>query len=447
MKPDMKILKTFRFGGIHPLEDKLTAGMAIRVLPLPSSVILPVIQHTGAPANVIVKVGDRVKTGSLVAEMSGIVSANIHASISGMVTKIEESADVSGYRVLSVEITREGDDWDESISETPVNKDFSPHEILQKVKDAGIVGMGGASFPTHVKLEIPEGMKVDTLLINGIECEPYLTADHRLMLEKGEEIMTGTQLLMKVLGVDRAIIGIEVNKQDAILLLTNLSKKYRGITVDALAMKYPQGSEKQLIQALTGRQVPPGALPASVGVLVNNVATTFAVYEAVMKNKPLFERVVTVTGKSVKLPGNFLVRIGTPISELIEAAGGLPENTGKVVIGGPMMGRAVANLQVPVTKGISGIVLMPDSEASLPMNLPCIRCAKCVEGCPMKLEPYLLMQLSEKGLWDLADLNHVTDCMECGSCSFTCPSARPILDNIRIGKNKVSKNKIKLLTK
>lgn len=447
MRLDMKILKTFRFGGIHPGADKLTSGMAIRVLPLPSCVTLPVIQHAGAPANIIVKVGDKVKTGSLVAESSGFVSANIHASISGVVTKIEETADVSGYRVLSVEIKREGDEWVESVSVTPIIKDYTKQDILQKVRDAGIVGMGGASFPTHVKLEIPAGMKVDTLLINGIECEPYLTADHRLMLEKGEEILTGTQFLMQVLGIDRAIIGIEVNKPDAIQLLNDLSKKFKGISVEALAMKYPQGSEKQLIQALTGRQVPPGALPASVGVLVNNVATTFAVYEAVTKNKPLIERVVTVTGKSVKLPGNFLVRIGTPVSELIEAAGGLPENTGKVVIGGPMMGKAVANLQIPVTKGMSGIVMVPESEASRQDDIPCIRCAKCVEGCPMKLEPYLLMQLSEKGLWDLAEMNYVTDCMECGSCSFTCPSARPVLDNIRIGKSTVNKNKSARLKK
>ncbi|HEY5510210.1 MAG TPA: electron transport complex subunit RsxC [Prolixibacteraceae bacterium] len=435
----MKILKTFRFGGIHPGAEKLTAGRTIRVLSLPEKVILPVVQHAGSPAAVIVKVGDRVKTGSLIARMSGAVSANIHASVSGIVTKIEETVDASGYKINSVQITREGDDWDDSVSLTPVIKDFTPQEILQKIKEAGIVGMGGASFPTHVKLEIPEGMKVDTLLINGVECEPYLTADHQLMLEKGEEILQGTQLLMKVLGVDRAIIGIEVNKPDAIHSLNNLSKKYVGITVEALAMKYPQGSEKQLIQALTGRQVPPGALPASVGVLVNNVATTYAVYEAVTKNKPLIERVVTVTGKSVKLPGNFLVRIGTPINELIEAVGGMPENTGKVVIGGPMMGRTVANLHIPVTKGMSGIVLIPDSEASRQTDLPCIRCAKCVEGCPMNLEPYLMMQLVEKGMWDLAEENHITDCMECGSCSFTCPSARPILDNIRIGKSKIRK--------
>lgn len=413
--------------------------MAIRVLPLPVKVILPVVQHAGAPAAVIVKVGDRVKTGSLIARMSAAVSANIHASVSGIVSKIEETVDASGYKINSVEIIRDGDDWDDTIFLNPVIRDFTPPEILQKIREAGIVGMGGASFPTHVKLEIPAGMKVDTLLINGIECEPYLTADHQLMLEKGEEILTGTQLLMKVLGIDRAIIGIEVNKPDAILLLNDLSKNFAGISVEALEMKYPQGSEKQLIQALTGRQVPPGALPASVGVLVNNVATTFAVYEAVTKNRPLIERVVTVTGKSVKKPGNFLVRIGTPVRDLIEAAGGLPEGTGKIVIGGPMMGRAVAHLDFSVTKGMSGIVLISEAEASRQADLPCIRCARCVEGCPMNLEPYLMMQLAEKGLWDLAEMNHITDCMECGSCSFTCPSARPILDNIRIGKSKVNK--------
>ncbi len=436
------MLKTFRFGGIHPKEEKLTAGLAIQTLPLPKSVTLPVTQHIGAPATVVVKKGDLVKTGSVIAQHEGFVSSNIHASVSGRVVKIEETMDASGYKIKSVVIETEGDLWEESVilnNSVSNFKNYTPVEIRQRIRDAGIVGMGGAAFPTHVKLEIPAGMKADLLLINGVECEPFLTADHRLMLEKGEEIMIGTTLIMKALGVNRAIIGIEINKPDAILSLNKLAANYQGIEVEALEMKYPQGSEKQLIQALTGRQVAPGALPASVGVIVNNVATTYAVYEAVVKNKPLIERVVTVSGKSLQSPGNFLVRIGTPISELIDAAGGLPDNTGKVIIGGPMMGRAISNLNIPVTKGMSGIVLIPKEEASRLVVIPCIRCAKCVEGCPMKLEPYLLMSLIEKGMWNQAESNHVTDCMECGSCAFTCPSARPILDYIRIGKTKVGK--------
>ncbi len=437
------MIKTFKFGGIHPKAEKLTAGIAIQVLPLPKKVILPVVQHIGAPASLIVEKGDVVKTGAVIARIVGSISSNIHASVSGRVTLIEETLDASGYKTKSIEITTEGDVWEDSItsqrSSPPSFENYSPEEILQRIREAGVVGMGGAAFPTHVKLEIPSKKNIDTLLINGVECEPYLTADHRLMLEKGEEIMTGIELMMKVLSVNRAIIGIEINKPDAILHLHQLAKNHAGIEVEPLQMKYPQGSEKQLIQALTGREVASGALPSSVGVMVNNVATTYAVYEAIVKNKPLIERVVTVTGKSVKSPGNFLVRIGTPVRDLIEAAGGLPEDTGKVVVGGPMMGKAIGNLDIPVTKGMSGIVLIPLEETKRQVDQPCIRCGKCVEGCPMNLEPYLMMSLVIKGMWDQAESNHVTDCMECGSCAFTCPSARPILDYIRTGKMKVNK--------
>lgn len=436
------MLKSFKFGGVHPKEEKLTAGLAIQKLSLPKKVILPVAQHIGSPATIVVKEGDLVKTGTVIARSGGFVSANVHASVSGIVSKIVERIDVSGYKVRSVVIKTDGDSWEESISleeEITGFQTLTSTELLLRIKNAGIVGLGGAAFPTHVKLEPPSGMKVDTLIINGVECEPYLTSDHSLMLEKGREILTGTTLLMKVLNVRRAIIGIEINKPDAILLLRDLAKKFSGIEIEPLALKYPQGSEKQLIQALTSRMVAPGALPASVGVVVNNVATAFAVYEAITRNKPLIERVVTVTGKAVTKPGNYLVRIGTPIGELIKAAGGLPENTGKVVIGGPMMGKAISSLKIPVTKGMSGIVLIPCEEASRQEAMPCIRCAKCVDGCPMNLEPYLLMSQSEKGMWERAEGDHITDCIECGSCSYTCPSNRPLLDYIRMGKSKVGK--------
>ncbi len=436
------MLKTFKIGGVHPKGEKLTAGIAIQELPLPKMVILPIAQHFGAPASLLLEVGDRVKRGMVIAKMDGNVSSNIHSSVSGKVIAIDEMLDATGFKTKSVVIETEGDQWEDSIQLNQTAIDFakiSPAEILQRIKDAGIVGMGGATFPTHVKLEVPAGMKVDTLVINGIECEPYLTADHRLMLEKSEEILIGTRLLMKVLNVSRAIIGIEINKPDAVRLLHNMAMKHEGIEIEALKMKYPQGSEKQLIQALIGRKVTPGALPASVGVIVNNIATTYAVYEAVVKNKPLIERVITVTGKSLKSPGNFLVRIGTPVGELIEAAGGLPEDTGKVIVGGPMMGKAIANLNVPATKGMSGIVLLPMEESSRQTDMPCIRCGKCVEGCPMNLEPYLMMSLVVKGLWEQVEANHVTDCMECGSCAFTCPSSKPILDYVRTGKARVKK--------
>ena len=436
------MLKTFKLGGVHPKGEKLTAGIAIQPLPLPKEVVLPIAQHIGALPTVVVKKGDLVKTGSIIARSEGPVSSNLHSPVSGKVIKIEESLDASGFKKKSVVIETEGDVWEESISRGLPQANFeslSAVAILEKIREAGIVGMGGASFPTYVKLEIPAGMKVDTLLINGVECEPFLTSDHRLMLEHGEEILKGTTLLMKVLNVQKAIVGIEINKPDAILLLNKLAKNYPGIEVEALQIKYPQGSEKQLIHAMTGRMVAPGALPASAGVIVQNVGTAYAVYEAVAKNKPLIERVVTVTGKGLSKPGNFLVRIGTPISDLIKAAGGLPENTGKVIIGGPMMGKAIANLNIPVTKGMSGIVLLPVEEAVRLEEVTCIRCARCVEGCPMNLEPYLLMALSGKGFWERAEANHITDCMECGSCSFTCPSCRPVLDYIRSGKSQVGK--------
>jgi electron transport complex protein RnfC len=381
-----------------------------------------------------------VKTGQIIAKSSGFVSTNIHSSVSGKVKKIDVSADSSGYPKQGIFIDVEGDEWMEEIerSETLIKSfDLDGQKIIQKIQDAGIVGLGGATFPTHVKLVPPKGMKSEVLLINGVECEPYLTSDHRLMLEKADEILVGTQLLMKAMNVEKAVIGIENNKRDAIQLLTDKAKNYTGISVVTLKVKYPQGGEKQLIKAVTGKEVPSGGLPIAVGAVVSNIGTAFAVYEAVQKNKPLFERVVTVTGKSVANPSNFKVRIGTSTTELIEAAGGLPENTGKIISGGPMMGRAVVSLDVPVTKGTSGILIMPTEEAKRREFMECIRCSRCVSVCPMGLEPYLLMTCGQKQIFDRAENERVMDCIECGSCSYTCPSNRPILDYIRFGKAKV----------
>lgn len=434
------MLKTFKIGGIHPAENKLSAQKAIESLPLPKTVFIPVGQHIGAPAEAIVQKGDQVKVGQLIAKSSGFVSANIHSSVSGTVKKIDVGPDTSGYPKKGIYIDVEGDVWDESIDRSTVVKhEFSLDSaaILNKIQDAGIVGLGGATFPTHVKLMPPKGMKAEILLINGVECEPYLTSDHRLMLEHGEELIVGVQLLMKALNVTRAAIGIENNKPDAIEKMKKLATGHSGISVLPLVVKYPQGGEKQLIKAATGREVPSGALPISVGAVVTNVATTFAVYEAVQKNKPLFERVVTVTGKSVERPSNFRVRIGTSISELIEAAGGLPENCGKIINGGPMMGKAVTNTEIPVTKGTSGVLMMENQESKRKEMMACIRCSRCVSVCPMGLEPYLLMTVSEKQMWDRAEFEKVMDCIECGSCSYTCPANRPLLDYIRLGKGKV----------
>lgn len=438
----METLKTFKKGGIHPPENKLSAGEPIRILPLPDQVYIPISQHLGAPAEVIVEKGEEVKAGQLIASLHGFVSANIHSSVSGKVHKIDLSPDSSGYKRTTVMINVEGDEWMSEIDRSPAINPVitaSPEEIRKKIMESGIVGMGGATFPSHVKLSLPRNKKADVLIINGVECEPYLTADHRLMLEKGHEVLVGIKLLMKVLGVNYAMIGIEKNKSDAIRTLQQVVADETGVSVHELKVKYPQGGEKQLIKALINREVPARGLPFDVGAIVHNVGTAFAVYEAIQKNKPLFERVVTVTGPHLQDPSNFLVRIGTPVSKLIEAAGGLPDNTGKVISGGPMMGKALSNTDVPVVKGTTGILLLPEDQSRRKTIKPCIRCAKCISVCPQGLEPYLLMAMTQKEMLDDLEINSVMDCIECGSCAYICPSNRPLLDYIRLGKTRVGK--------
>lgn len=434
-------MKTFRIGGVHPAENKLSAACPIKKAALPKQAVFSLYQHIGAPAKPVVAKGDVVKVGTMLADADGFVSAPVFSSVSGKVAKIDAIVDASGYRRPAIFVDVEGDVWEESIdrSETLVTlkdrPELTAQDIVAKVKAAGVVGMGGATFPCHVKLSPPPGSKAECVVINGVECEPYLTADHRLMLEKPDEILVGVSLIMKAVQVTKAYIGIESNKPDAIKLLTEKATAYPGIEVVPLKVKYPQGGEKQLVQAITGREVPaPPAIPIQVGAVVQNVGTAFAIYEAVMKNKPLFERVITVTGKGLKQPANFLARIGTPMSQLIEECGGLPEDTGKVIGGGPMMGKALMNLDVPVCKGSSGLLLMTNKEARRGEIQPCIRCAKCVSVCPMGLEPYLLATGSALKKWELVEENDITSCIECGSCQFTCPSNRPMLDNIRMGK-------------
>ena len=433
-------MKTFKLGGVHPEENKLSAGAAIEILPLPEKVFIPVSQSLGAPSKLIVEKGAIVKTGQLIAKGEAFISANVHSSVSGKVSRIEEVTDTSGYRRTAVVIDVEGDEWDEQIDCSKEVKAVITHsreEIVRKISEMGVVGLGGATFPSHVKLMVPEGKKAENLLINGVECEPYLTSDHRLMLERSREMLIGIQILMKGLDVKKAYIGIEKNKPDAIDHLEKLVAEYPGIEVVPLKVKYPQGGEKQLIKAITGREVPSGKLPIEVGCVVNNVGTALAVYEAVQKNKPLVERVVTVTGKSLEKPSNLLVRIGTPVSKLIEFAGGLPADTGKVINGGPMMGKALTSLEVPVVKGTSGILIMPEKESRRMPVVNCIRCARCISVCPMGLEPVLLAQLSENQMFETAEKERILDCIECGSCHFTCPAGRPLLDYLRLGKNKV----------
>lgn len=434
-------MKTFPIGGVHPSENKLSCSKPVEVLPLPEVVNIPLAQHIGAPAVAKVAKGDRVVTGQLIAEAGSFMSANIHSPISGTVTAVDLVANGQGLRQPMITIQREGDEWAEGIDRsTALVKEctLSSQEIIAKIKGAGIVGMGGATFPTHVKLSVPPGKRAEVLIINGVECEPYLTSDHRTMLERGEELVIGVTVLMKALAVEKAVIGIENNKPDAIAHLKKIVANYPGIEVQPLMVKYPQGGEKQLIAAITGRQVPPPpALPIDVGAVVCNASTTVAVYEAVQKNKPLIERVVTVTGKGIKEPKNLLTRMGTPISALLEAAGGLPENAGKVINGGPMMGRAMSNLDSPVTKGCSGITVMSGRDAVRRPAAQCIKCAKCVSACPMGLEPYYLSKMTQKKGWEAIEARMVTSCIECGSCQATCPAYLPLLDWIRLGKQTV----------
>ncbi len=440
------MLRTFKNGGIHPAENKITAGSGITVPALPEMVTLPLLQHIGAPSKLIVEKGDEVKTGQLLARSEGYISANLHSSVSGKITRIDKFIDNSGYKRNSIQIEVSGDNWLENIDQSgTLVKEFglSQPEIVNKIHELGIVGMGGATFPTHVKLSAPRDKKTKCLLINGVECEPYLTADHVLMLEKGKEILVGIRITMKALQVDKAIIGIEANKQDAIDNLSSLAEQYDGISVQGLKVKYPQGSEKHLIKAVHNREVPSGGLPIDLGCVVFNVGTMFAVYEAIQKNKPLIERITTVTGHSLKSPANFKVRLGTSIAHLIEAAGGMPEDTGKIISGGPMMGRAINDLNIPVTKGTSGVLLLQEESAHRKPVQNCIRCSKCISVCPMGLEPYLIMALTVNEKIERLEENHIMDCMECGSCSFICPANRPLLDYIRLGKVKVREFKRK----
>lgn len=435
------MLKTFRIGGIHPPENKLSAGKEIETFPIPEQVAISLSQHIGAPAQPVVKKGDTVKVGTLIGKANGYISANIHASVSGTVAKIEEIYDSSGYKRPAVIIDVSGDEWEPSINrDESLQKtcDLSPEEIRKRIFDAGIVGLGGATFPTSVKLTVPKDARAEILIVNAVECEPYLTADHALMLERSEAILIGITIAMKAIGVTRSVIGIENNKKDAIDRMLRLSTGYPGIDICPLQVKYPQGGEKQLIDAVLRKQVESGSLPITTGAVVMNVGSVFAVYEAVQKNKPLIERVVTVTGKSVRRPSNFRTRIGTPIRQLIEAAGGCPANTGKIVSGGPLMGKSLVSLDIPVSKGCSGILMLSEEETRRKPAGNCIRCAKCVFACPMGLTPNLLMSLTEFQEWDRAEQEHITDCMECGCCSYTCPANRPILDYVRTGKNRVN---------
>lgn len=437
-------LRTFRIGGIHPEENKLTNDVATIVAPLPKQAIFMLSQHIGAPAKPVVKRGDKVKVGTMIAEAGGFVSAPIYSSVSGTVFKIDDVFDATGYRKPAIIINVEGDEWEETIDRSDTletvsaHPELTPEEIVSRIKVAGVTGMGGAGFPTFIKLCPPPGAKAECVILNGVECEPYITSDYRLMMEHADEILVGLDLLMKAAKVDKGYIGIEENKPKAIELFEKKTSNDTRVEIVPLKQKYPQGGEKQLVDAVIHRQVPaPPAIPVNVGAIVQNVGTAFAVYQAVMKRKPLFERYTTVTGKKLQKPGNFLVRMGTPMSELISLCGGMPEGDNKVLAGGPMMGKALPTIDVPVCKGTNSVTILSGDDAIRKTPQPCIRCAKCVSVCPMGLEPFLLATASAKHLWEKVEQEDITSCIECGSCQFTCPAHRPLLDNIRLGKQTV----------
>jgi electron transport complex protein RnfC len=435
-------VKTFRKGGVHPQENKFAHNAQIEVFPLPKQAVLYATQHLGAPDVVVVAKGDFVKTGQLIAKGEAFISANLHSPYTGTVAKVEPALDIIGYKQMAITIdVAEEEQWMEDIDLSPEIKreiSLSDKEIIEKIKEKGIVGLGGACFPTHVKLMVPEGKKAEYHIVNAAECEPYICVDNRIMIERTEEFLIGACILRKALGLSVVDIGIEHNKPEAIARVKEVAASFEGVRVHVLQTKYPQGAEKQLIKAIANREVPAGKLPIDVGCVVDNVATALAVYEAVQKNKPLIESHLTYSGKHIVQPKNYRVRLGTPIVQLVEANGGLCSDTEKVISGGPMMGKAIANLNAHITKGFTSLLQIGMEEAKRLEPVNCIRCGKCVDVCPMGLEPYLLAPLTENARWEDTEKECITSCIECGSCQFICPANRPLLDYIRLGKSKVN---------
>ena len=437
-------MKTFP-GGVHPFEGKeFTEDKKIEVLPDPKIVKIPLQQHIGAPTQPLVEKKQAVKAGEKIAESNGFVSVPVHASISGTVKSIDLiDHPVSGRGEAIVIEAGEKQEWIDSFQKNEKYMDLPVDEMRNLIKEAGLAGLGGATFPTHVKLSPPADKKIDTVILNGVECEPYLTADHRLMLEKPDEILQGFKLIIKVLGAERGIIGIENNKKNAIELMKKKIEKEQDLEVVSLPVKYPQGAEKQLIKACLKREVPSGGLPMDIGVVVQNVGTAFAIYEAVAMQKPLTHRVVTVTGPAVKEPKNILVPIGTLFQDVIAFCGGVTENAAKIIMGGPMMGLSQPHQEVPVVKGTSGILIFKENQAHLNREDPCINCGRCVEVCPSYLMPTSLQVLVYNEKFDDAERLHIMDCIECGSCSFICPANRYLVQSIRHGKREILKSRKK----
>ena len=434
------IVRHFR-GGVHPREGKeLSCSKPIQTAPLLEKYYVILHQHIGAPPKLLVKNGETVKKGQMLAESGGFVSAPVHASTSGKV-KLVEWPGPSGTKMQTVEITADGnDEWDTSVQHDPNWKKLSGNDIKKRIADSGIVGMGGAAFPTSVKLSPPPDKKIDTLILNGAECEPYLTADHRVMLEDAERVITGAKLLAKALNVNKVYIGIENNKPDAVEKLNSVADK-GNVVIVPLRVRYPQGAEKQLIYAITGREVPSGKLPMDVGCVVQNVGTAVAVADAVIDRIPLIERVTTVTGSTICNPGNWKFRVGTPLSKVLELAGGINKQPAKILLGGPMMGMAQSSLDVPIMKNASGVLLLANEEIAQYSSHPCIRCGRCVDVCPMSLMAGTLSLMIESENFELAEYTYVMDCIECGSCAYVCPALRPLVQHLRRGKAEVIASK------
>lgn len=436
-------MKTFKIGGVHPCDNKLSRDCSIEVLPLPKTVYISMAEHLGAPAVPCVAPGDKVLAGQVIGEPAPrALSAYVHSSVSGTVKSVAPRKDIAGNYQTHIEIEVEGDNWvpevdlsDRLITEIPTDR----AEVLSKIQKCGVVGLGGATFPTHIKLNPPAGTKAECLILNGAECEPFLTSDNRIMLERSKEIVVGAAIMQMVLGGCPCKIAIEENKLEAISSMSEAAKGYSGIEVLKMKKKYPQGGEKQLINAVMGREVPSGKLPINAGAVVQNVATALAVYEAVQKNKPLVTNTMTITGDCLPLEKqhNYLFRIGMPLSYIAEYAGGVPEGAAKIVSGGPMMGKAIANLDATTVKGSSSLLYLSEAKTRRMSQSACIRCSKCAHACPMGLEPFLLNKLANNDMTDDLEKNAIMDCISCGCCQFTCPAGIPLLDNITIAKAKV----------
>ena len=424
-------------GGVHPPEKKsVTENLPFEILPMPRQISVPILQHLGKPAKAVVKKGSEVKAGEIIAEQQGFISSSIHSPASGTVLKIATDSGVNGFPGNSIVIQTKNEN--QLLTLPPLNPDtVTPPEIIERVKAAGIVGQGGAAFPTYVKLSPPEGKIIDTVILNGCECEPYLTRDYRLMMERTDDVITGLLLIMRAIGVKKGIVAVEDNKPEAIAKLTAAAGKYPGIYIDVLRTKYPQGAEKMLIKAVKGREVPPGKLPFDAGVSIQNIGTAVSIFDAVIKGEPQITAALTVSGGGVNIPKNLIVPVGTSLKDILDFCGGVRDDAARVIVGGPMMGIAQFDFSAPVMKATSGILVLTEDEVRANDDTPCLRCGMCVDVCPVNLLPTRLVRLSQLDRIEDAEQLNITLCMECGTCAYTCPSNIPMVQWIRLGKQKV----------